>query len=410
MLVMAGLAKCWGLGRVQLLRWLGGGACFMLLGCGAPASDSREVAARGQSVIYGEDDRVEARQYADRRFVELATQVVGALVPRSALRARPQCEWLLEGPGLGEQQRLCPDETLLEQISVAICTATLVGPDVILTAGHCLRYHELESLVFVRGYALGAGFPRLQSDQVHELVEVLTSADGGTTHEPEPDVALVRVLVQSPLAFVDVRGSSSALTPGDGVVVIGTSEGVPIKIDAGGVVFDVAAPDTFEVTSDTFMRGSGSAVFSPQGELLGTVVGGNPDYEWDEALACNHRRRIEPEASAELVVRIDAVRSMQPFLVRSAAENVTPMLDCPTTSDAGAGNQEAGNGSAGELGRARVRGGQSLDCALDSRISRAHSHSLLAMWLPWLLLAAAILRRGQCSAAMISTISIGRPS
>jgi hypothetical protein len=139
---------------------------------------------------------------------------------------------------------------------------------------------------------------------------VLDSKNGNIASESGDDFAIVKlegkVGNSSAVAFPEER---QEIVLGDPVIVIGTSEGLPLKIDDGGSVFDVSPKDYFEITSDTFEGGSGSPAFSEDGRLLGILVGGAVDYTWDGDEECFRRARYDaPEQRGEIIVRAEVLR------------------------------------------------------------------------------------------------------
>lgn len=273
-------------------------------GITANQDSSPPLGRASEAVIYGEDDRVEAESYPDATLVRLSRSLVGALVPREYLSESSEGNYVLTGPTLAEHSGLCPEEPLGDQLAVAICSAILSSQNTIVTAGHCVSSLMPGDVLFIRGYALGDAFPTIAREQVHTLGRVLAFRDGNIAAQSGDDVGIVELETEQDLPAIVIDPLAAAPYKGDGVVVVGTSEGIPQKIEGGGHVFDASPSDYFEITSDTFQGGSGSAVFSSNGVFLGIVVGGAVDYQWDETRACNLRNRLEtPSDRGELVVR-----------------------------------------------------------------------------------------------------------
>lgn len=288
--------------------------------CACSSSETEGVEASGvlrQGVVYGRDDRVELLDYPDTTLVEAVTEQVGALLPRSAL-SRDGVGWRVSGPTLQSQLPLCEGERFTEQLRVATCTAMLIRPDVIMTAGHCVTAEFVSEYVFVRGYYLGDTFPLISADRVVEFDTVLAKIEGDLTSLMTPDLAIVQLQSPQPLPAFDLSLRYGALALSEPVVVVGASEGLPLKIDAGAAVFAADASGYFEITSDTFRGNSGSPVLASDGHLLGMFVGGAPDYEWSESSQCYRRLVFDaPVARGELVV---GVTMLQTELDRALAE------------------------------------------------------------------------------------------
>lgn len=284
-------------------------ATFACGNCMTTNPDSSPLLGQAsEAVIYGEDDRMEAENYPDATLVGLSRSLVGALVPREYLNESPDGNYVLSGPTLAEHGGLCPEEPLGDQLAVAVCSAILSSQNTLVTAGHCVSSLMPGDLLFVRGYALGDAFPTIAREQVHTLGRVLGFRDGNIAAESGDDVGIVELETERALPAVSIDPRAAPPRDGDAVVVVGNSEGIPLKIEGGGHVFDASPTAYFEITSDTFQGGSGSPVFSSNGVFLGIVVGGAVDYQWDETRGCNVRNRLEtPAGRGELVVRSSVI-------------------------------------------------------------------------------------------------------
>src|SRR5690606_31924490 len=142
-----------------------------------------------------------------------------------------------------------------EQPSLALCTGILAQGNTLITAGHCLR-GELEKLGFVQGYVLSNEYPVVAAGQVHHILRILTSVDRDIAAESGADFAVAQLAGKTKLPEVQFPKQAWTPTLGEGVVVMGTSEGLPLKIEDGGSVIDARAQDYVEVTTDTIAGGS----------------------------------------------------------------------------------------------------------------------------------------------------------
>jgi len=271
-------------------------------GCGA--EPGTPLGTTRQGVVYGEDDRVDLIDSPDERFRRMGDWI-GGLLDSEYAEQQSDGNYVLTGPVLSDRYELCPGEPWVNEPSLAHCTALLVDESTLLTAGHCVDPESLDDVLFVRSYQRNAGYPKVSAQRVHRLKRVLARRDGDIASASGDDFALVELETKAELAPVVFAEHPERPSEGRAVVVVGTSEGLPLKIDAGGVVYDASARDYFEITSDTFQGGSGSAVFSASGEFWGIVVGGVTDYSWDDERQCQMRRRLDaPLARGELVVRV----------------------------------------------------------------------------------------------------------
>lgn len=296
-------------------------------------------------IVYGADDRIEALDYPDSTLVATTTELVGALLPR-AFVARDGDGWLLTGPALKDEVALCEGERFTEQPRLAVCTALLVAPNAILTAGHCIPPELLSGYLFVRGYHLGGTFPRVAADRVHELEALLSRVDGDLTSASNRDMAIARLRTRSALPSFDLSVRRDPLEPGERVIVVGTSEGLPIKIEDGGTVLATSSSGYFEMTSDTFRGSSGSPVLARDGNLLGMLVGGAADYQRDESAGCYRRLALAaPAARGEIALDVAVLRDA----LDGALSEASSTSASPGCSGSGAGRDTAGGWAGGAL-------------------------------------------------------------
>lgn len=199
---------------------------------------------------------------------------------------------------LGTRKNLCPGEAFADQPSLAHCSGTLVGPDLVLTAGHCIDdMDDCKDMRFVFGFGLkdgltsGPGF--LPASEVYSCVAVLGTSQGSGA----PDMAVIRldrkVPNHAPLAINRQLG----VQPGTPLVVIGHPSGLPTKVAGGAAVRSAAEQFRFVSNLDTYGGNSGSAVFNADTLLIeGILVSGDTDYSADLARGCTVNKRCEDDA------------------------------------------------------------------------------------------------------------------
>jgi hypothetical protein len=227
-------------------------------------------------VIYGDDNRLDYYNVADPETRRLADSTV-ALIRASSLEVQGDITTIKTvpyGAGLG----LCPDEPFYSQETAAFCSGFLVAPDLVVTAGHCIRNQaSCDYTRFVFGFRLDSPnvLPRsVPNDYVFACKELVHSVSMPSGE----DFAVVRldrpVTHVAPLAYrVDGRPAV-----GDRLEVMGHPSGLPLKISAGAGVR--AVQDQFLIANlDTYGGNSGSAVFnSVTGKVEGVLVRGEMDF------------------------------------------------------------------------------------------------------------------------------------
>lgn len=256
-------------------------------------------------VIYGEDNRKDLYETKDPADKKLAASTV-ALFRSSDVREQDGIAQLTT-----KKYRVCAKEPFSPQETGAFCSGSLVGEDLIMTAGHCISKSDEGKVKFVFGFGIdqaGGKTPTsVPASNVYTAAKVLSSViDNGTG----TDYALVRldrkVEGRAPLA-VDTTGDAKA---GDPMTVIGHPSGLPTKV-ADGATVRSASPVGYYVTNlDTYGGNSGSAVFNSKTKLVeGILVRGENDFVWDSKDSCQVSYRVGDDAGrGEDVTKISRVR------------------------------------------------------------------------------------------------------
>ncbi len=262
------------------------------------------------NVIYGSDGRLDVYQLTDDRLKQLADSTV-ALMKTTDLSLSGSNVTIL-GHNYGTQMNLCSDEKFREQDAAAFCSGTLIGPDVVLTAGHCIeQMSDCESTSFVFGFALksvGLLPKSVSSGEVYRCKEIIKTLRVNTG----ADFAIIR-LDRSVVnhAAVGLR-SNGEVESSASLVVIGHPVGLPTKVTTGGTVRSVASVGFFVANVDTYGGNSGSAVINlATGLIEGVLVRGEQDFV-NRGSCSVSKVCAEGTCRGEDVTRISAVRPFVP--------------------------------------------------------------------------------------------------
>jgi hypothetical protein len=243
-----------------------------------PSSELAKRAADLQRSIYGVDDRKETYEIKEARARALIDASL-ALVERADLQETADGQWTLRTSSYKREYNLCSSETFAAQPLGCFCSGVLVAPDIVATAGHCVKGNaDLDHIRFVFGFHMVDGdTPRttFPADDVYRGKEVI-----GRRYTPDrTDWALVRldrvVVDRKPVAF-RAEGKVKSDEP---VFVIGHPCGLPQKIARGARVRSNSAASYFVANLDTYGGNSGSPVFSAKSyRLEGLLVRGQTDF------------------------------------------------------------------------------------------------------------------------------------
>ena len=264
-------------------------------------------------VIYGDDDRLDLHQVSSPKLLSMADSTVALFQGGSVSSEGGTSN--LQTSSYGDRYNLCEDEPFRDQNNGAFCSGSLVGDDLIMTAGHCVRSQSsCESTKFVFGFGIKdkeAGTPgSVPSGDVYSCKELL----GSTVENSGPDWAIIRldrpVTGHAPLKITR-DGAPAKGTP---LVVIGHPAGLPTKIAGGAYVRDADKNGYFVANLDTYGGNSGSAVFNGlSGQIEGILVRGETDFVYDSANSCRRSNVCSDEGCrGEDVTNVDQVADLVP--------------------------------------------------------------------------------------------------
>jgi hypothetical protein len=243
-----------------------------------PTDQLARLAQDQQRVVYGVDDRKDIFQVKSAKVRKAADAVV-AIVKATDLEADGRGGWKLATSSYKSEFRLCSSETFSSQPLGCFCSGFLVRPNVIATAGHCVKNKaDLAKMRFVFGFRMiDSSTPRTSfaADDVYEGAALI----GRKLTQTQTDWALIRlaraVVGRSPVPFRTAGRIASAQK----LFVIGHPCGLPQKYAPGASVRDNAPAAFFVANLDTYGGNSGSPVFNATNHKVeGILVRGENDF------------------------------------------------------------------------------------------------------------------------------------
>jgi len=321
-------------------------AVIGMVACGRP-----DVAAPQRAeVVYGADDRLEVFAHPSATHRALAESAIAIQMDEGWLdRTDPMDVRITFTRTLGEAYMLCPGEPFAEQIDPGTCSGTLIDEQHLITAGHCVDEAADcgGSKVWVFGfrYAAAGTLVTLTEDDVYGCARVL-----GFLNSPFVDHAVLEL--DRPVAGhvpAPLRPIAGSLPDGTPVTMIGHPNGIPMKIDSGGVV-TWSSPDALflRATVDAVAGSSGAGVFDTDGNLVAVLYGGATDYV--DRAGCNVVAVIDPPPT----IGGEGLTYLRPALeafCESPDVTSTVCLDLPDAGPAvDAGDRRDGGGAATDAG------------------------------------------------------------
>ena len=275
--------------------------------------------------IYGADDRRDWYQVSAVSGLEPLARASVALFDATKLEAPSGGAVRIKAKSFQEVRHICatPKEKFADQPSVAFCSGTLVRPDLVLTAGHCVREvsgneavpEKVAGTKFVFGYLLQsatADATTVPAANVFTGKEVAGGESDDFADVHRHDWALVRLDRPVPAAIAEpvTNWETASIAKDQRVFVMGFPAGMPLKYAAGARVRDASNDAWFVANLDTFGGNSGSGVYDQTTKkLAGVLVEGELDYKPDVARGC-FLVNLCPEngCSGETVSRLNQVR------------------------------------------------------------------------------------------------------
>lgn len=239
----------------------------------------RQETAGEQHLVYGADNRLDVYQVSDPFLLGLADATCVVLDSSDYVNNGNGTYTLLATRWTTQiGLPVCAAEPFRNQYQVGFCSGFLVGPDIMVTAGHCVSSCS-GGIAFVFDFEqLGASIDpplTIPADNIYFCAGIINRVQSGELDHCV--VQLDRPVVGRNPVPIRRTGEPSLNDP---LVVIGHGVVLPTKIDAGGVVKDPrVGGQYFTANLDTYGGNSGSAVFNlGTGVVEGILVRGNSDF------------------------------------------------------------------------------------------------------------------------------------
>lgn len=271
-------------------------------------------------VVYGEDDRLDLYQVTNSLHKQLALSTA-AMIDRSVVYQDADDYYWFNAEGkqnLHQLANLCSDARFASQPAPASCSGFLIAPDLLVTAGHCIKNQDdCDRNLWFFGFGLSSS-DMLNTDfknnpnDVYSCVEIVERQLDRNTKN---DFALIRLdravdNFRQPLKF----RTNGKIPTDTKLLLIGHPSGLPTKVADNANIRDNTNPYYFITNTDSFGGNSGSAIFDARTGLVeGILVRGGTDYIID-----NDKKCLVPQicmmndCRGEDVTRITNIQSLVP--------------------------------------------------------------------------------------------------
>lgn len=260
-------------------------------------------------VIYGEDNRrpvTELDAQDDALAITLSDSVL-AQIPNWRITKNEKDSIGIETRDLKSGLNFCDGERFLELPLVSACTAFMVAPDLIVTAGHCVKdKYDCKKQTWVLDYNSDMDFlaPKgtvtFSKDKTYSCKELVS-----WSKNERLDYALIRldrpIIDRAPLK-IRREGKVSA---NESLIAIGHPLGLPKMVASNILIRDNSLTYVFKTNADTFSGNSGSPVIGMKSGLVeGILVRGDDDFKTDFNLGCDRAAKCgDKECRGESVQR-----------------------------------------------------------------------------------------------------------
>lgn len=240
-----------------------------------------------ERIVYGNDNRVETFE-ANKAYQDWAKSTAGMISSIKLLDIGSH--YIMPPSSLGKDYRLCDGERFKEQPSPLSCSGFLIGSNLLVTAGHCVRNQKsCEDVSWVFDFKIDAGKSKakvaVSKDNVYKCSTVIDVKLQGQNFLMR-DYALIKLdrnVISSHKERLPLRYRKvGKINDREELVLIGHPSGLPQKISPKGFVYHNESEHYFKTNLDSFGGNSGSAVFNARTGLVeGILVRGATDYIQD---------------------------------------------------------------------------------------------------------------------------------
>ncbi len=243
-------------------------------------------------IVYGKkDDRIlvsDLNPRINQKYIEAGKSVL-AMVTKDKVADLGFNKTRIATKSVANEFNMCRDQRFSEQPSGASCSGFLVGPDTLVTAGHCIKnLKDCQTKMWVLDFKFNEQFKGnnvnliVETSKTYNCKEVIARKSGLLN-----DYAVIKldrpVNGRRPLPI----RREGKISKADKVYTIGYPLGAPQTLTRGAQITGNLIPQYFELKIDTFMGNSGSPIINEDtGVVEGILVKGGADADFSLFGAC----------------------------------------------------------------------------------------------------------------------------
>lgn len=277
----------------------------------SPAESKINISTSGLEAIYGIDDRELVSNKSHPKVKELAKSV--ALIVSTDHLEAGIFKTTIKALSLQEAAGMCVSERFVTRPALSACTGFLVGPNLLLSAGHCFQdesdcsnkkiiFEVDEKKQTKNGYSV-------YNSNVFSCSRIISNRYDSMAPELE-DYALIEldrvVKRRTPLKL----NLGKKISNDDQVFMIGHPFGMPLMLSRKSRLINNAGEFQFSAGLDSFIGNSGAPVFNAKTFLVeGILVNGQQDLVQDLNIEC-YRNKVHDGSGGEGVFRANKLPSI----------------------------------------------------------------------------------------------------